>query len=74
MSGQILTPDRRVRVFLSSRLGEFASERRDLARMIRSEMGFTPFAFEDQARPHPPRDVYSSWLEQSDIFVGIYGT
>lgn len=73
MSGQILTPDRRIRVFLSSRLNEFASERRALDRMIRSELRFTPLCFEEQARPHPPRELYSSYLAQSEIFVGIYG-
>ncbi len=74
MSGQILTPERRIRVFLSSRLGEFASERQELARVIKSEMRFTPIYFEEQARPHPPRNLYSSYLAQSEIFVGIYGT
>jgi tetratricopeptide (TPR) repeat protein len=73
MSGQILTPDRRIRVFLSSRLNEFASERQSLVSMIQSEMRFTPIYFEEQARPHPPRELYSSYLAQSEIFVGIYG-
>ena len=29
--------------------------------------------FELGARPHPPRDLYRAYLEQSDVFVGIYG-
>ena len=29
--------------------------------------------FELGARPHPPRTLYRAYLEQSDIFVGIYG-
>ena len=28
--------------------------------------------FELGARPHPPRDLYRAYLEQSDIFIGIY--
>jgi hypothetical protein len=28
--------------------------------------------FESGARPHPPQAVYRAYLEQSDIFVGIY--
>src|SRR4051812_28627254 len=29
--------------------------------------------FELGARPHPPRDLYRAYLEQSDVFVGVYG-
>ena len=29
--------------------------------------------FELGARAHPPRELYLSYLEQSDVFVGIYG-
>ena len=28
--------------------------------------------FELGARPHPPRDLYRAYLDQSDIFVGLY--
>ena len=28
--------------------------------------------FELGARPHPPRSLYRSYLDQSDVFVGIY--
>ena len=28
--------------------------------------------FELGARPHPPRDLYRAYLEQSHIFIGIY--
>lgn len=28
--------------------------------------------FELGARPHPPRELYRAYLEQSDIFVGLY--
>ena len=29
--------------------------------------------FELGARPHPPRELYRSYLAQSDVFVGVYG-
>src|SRR3546814_10218384 len=29
--------------------------------------------FELGARPHPPRELYRAYLDQSDVFVGIYG-
>ena len=32
----------------------------------------TPVLFELGARPHPPRDLYRSYLAQSHIFIGIY--
>ena len=28
--------------------------------------------FEAGARPHPAQDLYRAYLEQSDVFVGIY--
>ncbi len=28
--------------------------------------------FEAGARPHPPRELYQSYLAQSDVFIGIY--
>src|SRR5215470_6290379 len=67
----IRTPDRRLRIFVSSTLGELADERRAVARAI-SSLGFTPVMFEQGARPHPPRDLYRAYVSQSDIFVGIY--
>lgn len=68
----ILTPNRRVRIFLSSRIGEFASERKALVKRIK-DAGFEPVFFESHARPHPPKEMYTSYLEHSDIFLGIYG-
>lgn len=69
---KILTPDRRVRVFISSTLGELADERRAAKAAIES-LHLTPVMFEAGARPHPPRDLYRAYLTQSDVFVGIYG-
>ena len=67
----ILTPDERLRVFISSTLGELAAERDAVAAAVRT-LRLTPVRFELGARAHPPDDVYRSYLEQSDVFVGIY--
>lgn len=67
----ILTPDRRVRVFVSSTLGELRDERQAARKAIEG-LRLTPVMFETGARPHPPRDLYRAYLEQSDVFVGIY--
>jgi hypothetical protein len=69
--GGIRTPDQRLRVFVSSTLKELAADRRTVRAAI-ERMGLTPVMFELGARPHPPRDLYHAYLEQSDIFVGIY--
>jgi predicted ATPase len=70
-AGPIRTPDRRLRVFISSTLGELADERR-AARAAVEQLRLTPVMFEAGARPHPPRALYRSYLEQSDVFVAIY--
>ena len=67
----IRTPDQRLRVFVSSTLGELAPERRVVARAI-AALRLTPVLFERGARPHPPRDLYRAYLAQSDVFVGLY--
>ena len=67
----IRTPDQRLRVFVSSTLGELADERL-AARESVEQLRLTPVMFELGARPHPPRDLYRSYLAQSDVFVGIY--
>jgi predicted ATPase len=67
----IRTPDRRLRVFVSSTLGELAEERRAVSRAI-SALRLTPVMFERGARPYPPRAVYQQYLAQSDVFVGLY--
>ena len=67
----IRTPDRRLRVFVSSTLGELADERRAVSRAI-SALRLTPVMFELGARPHPPRELYRAYLAQSDVFVGLY--
>ena len=67
----IRTPDQRLRVFVSSTLGEPAEERRAVSRAI-SALRLIPVLFELGARPHPPRDVYRAYLAQSDVFIGLY--
>ncbi|WP_448628624.1 DUF4062 domain-containing protein [Geodermatophilus sp. URMC 64] len=67
----ITTPDRRVRVFVSSTLEELGPERRT-ARAAIEGIRLTPVMFELGARPHPPRELYRAYLAQSDVFVGIY--
>ncbi len=67
----IRTPDQRLRVFVSSTLGELADERA-AAREAIEGLRLTPVMFELGARPHPPRALYRAYLEQSDVFVGIY--
>src|SRR5262249_44961495 len=70
-AGVILTPDQRVRVFISSTLGELAEERAAARRAIR-RLHLVPVWYESGARPHPPRSMYRAYLEQSQVFVGIY--
>jgi len=67
----ILTPDQRVRVFISSTLGELAAERAAARRAI-ARLHLVPVWYESGARPHPPRSMYRAYLEQSQVFVGIY--
>jgi predicted ATPase len=67
----IRTPDQRLRVFVSSTLGELADERAAVGRAI-STLRLTPVMFELGARPHPPRELYRAYLAQSDIFIGLY--
>jgi class 3 adenylate cyclase len=70
----IRTPDRQLRVFVSSTVGEageLAAERRAAVRAI-SGLRLTPVLFEAGARPYPPRELYRAYLAQSDLFVGLY--
>ncbi len=66
----IRTPDRRLRVFVSSTLSELAPERQAVSRAI-SALRLTPVLFELGARPQPPQDVYRAYLAQSDVFIGL---
>ena len=67
----ILTPDQRLRVFISSTLGELAPERA-VVRDVIERLRLRPVLFELGARPYAPRALYRAYLEQSNIFVGLY--
>ncbi len=65
-------PSDKIRVFVSSRLGECEAERA-AARDVVVSLGHQPVMFEAAgARPYAPRTVYLRGLEESQIFVGIY--
>src|SRR5438093_1885060 len=67
----IRTPDQRLRVFISSTLQELREERA-AARDAVMRLHLAPVLFEVGARPHPARDLYRAYLDQSHIFIGIY--
>lgn len=73
MSAQtvIRTPDQRLRVFVSSTLGELTAERAEVRKAV-ERLHLAPVMFELGARPHPPRELYRAYLAQSHVFVGIY--
>ncbi|HXZ75172.1 MAG TPA: DUF4062 domain-containing protein, partial [Streptosporangiaceae bacterium] len=66
-----MTPDQRVRVFISSTLEELSEERAAARRAIQ-RLHLVPVFYESGARPHPPRPMYRAYLRQSQVFVGIY--
>ena len=68
---RIFTPDRRLRVFVSSTLRELALERM-AAREAISSLRLAPVLFEQGARPHAPRDLYAAYVDQCDVFIGVY--
>jgi tetratricopeptide (TPR) repeat protein len=68
---QIITPDQRLRIFISSTLGELAEERKIVKRAI-EDLKLYPVMFEQGARPHPPRELYRAYLQQSQIYIGIF--
>jgi predicted ATPase len=68
----IRTPDQRLRVFVSSTIEELAAER-EAAREAIERLRLTPVLFDLGARSLPPADVYRAYLDDSDVFVGIYG-
>jgi hypothetical protein len=64
----ILTPDQRVRVFISSTLEELAAGRAAARRVI-SRLRLVPTWYESGARPHPPRRMYRA-LRQARAWLG----
>ena len=67
----IRTPDYRLHVFVSSTLKELAEERGSVREAILN-LRLAPVMFESGARPHPPQELYKSYISQSQIFIGIY--
>lgn len=62
----------KINVFVSSRLGECAEERRIAMEAVES-LAHQAIMFEAAgARQHAPRTVYLRGLEESQIFIGIY--
>ena len=65
-------PTDKIRVFVSSRLGECKAERTG-ARQVIDSLGHEAVLFEAAgARPYAPRTVYLRGVEESQVFVGIY--
>jgi hypothetical protein len=64
----ILTPDQRVRVFISSTLEELAAGRAAARRAI-SRLRLVPTWYESGARPHPQRRMYRA-LRQARAWLG----
>ena len=83
IAGGLMEPDRgQVRIVVAAavlgdlrrdcaRLGELAPERAGIREAI-ERMRLIPVMFELGARPHPPVELYRAYLEQSDVFVGVY--
>jgi tetratricopeptide (TPR) repeat protein len=46
----------------------------ELRRKIKEHFRWNVFIFEETSRPHPPREVYMAGIQDSLIFIGIYGS
>jgi hypothetical protein len=66
----ISTPDRRLRVFVSSTLQELAAERRGPGHDHQAPP--RPVMVKLGARPHPARELDRAYLAQTEVFAGIY--
>jgi hypothetical protein len=69
----ILTPDQRLRVFIAALTPELAEERAAAERSIRA-LRLSPVAPEFPDGGAELRHFYDSYIDQSHIFVGIYGS
>ena len=65
------TSSQRLRVFVSTTIGELAPERGAAAEAIASLL-LAPVLFELGTRASSPRTMYRAYLDHSDILVGIY--
>src|SRR5688572_7620656 len=68
----IQTPDQRLRVYVSSVVDELATERARVWEAIVS-LRLTPVMVELEARAHAARELYRAYIQQSDVFIGLYG-
>jgi hypothetical protein len=66
-----LRPDQRIGVYISSTFQELAAERVAARRAV-EQLGMAPMMIELGARPVSPEALWRAYLEQSQIFVGIY--
>ncbi|HVM21493.1 MAG TPA: DUF4062 domain-containing protein [Egibacteraceae bacterium] len=62
---------RRLRVFVSTTVGELAAERGAAAESIAGLL-LSPVLFELGSRDSSPRTLYQAYVEHSDVFVGVY--
>ena len=69
---RIITPDQRLRVFISAGPAALAEEQAAAVLAVHA-LRLNPVVVESGARPYPTRDVSRSYLEHSDIFIGLYG-
>nr|WP_245969368.1 tetratricopeptide repeat protein [Calidithermus roseus] len=60
-----------LRFFISASLQELTEERL-VARSVIQNLGHACVMFEMGARPHPPQSLYRFYIQQSQVFVGIY--
>ena len=68
----IRTPDQRLRVFISAVGDELEAEVAAAHRAVR-RLRLTPLVVETPAGVTPACDVWRAYIEQSHVFVGIYG-
>jgi tetratricopeptide (TPR) repeat protein len=68
----IRTHDQRPRIFISSSLEDLRAER-NAAKQAILDIKLVPIMFECGAHPYPPRAWYTASLEQSHLYVGIFG-
>ena len=52
-------------------MGELSAER-EAARAAIEQLRLAAVMFDAGARPHPPESLYRAYLDQADVFVGIY--
>src|ERR1700729_6875 len=52
-------------------MGELSAER-EAARAAIEQLRLAPVMFDAGASPHPPESLFRAYLDQSDVFVGIY--